>query len=62
MRPSNEGKLRKGKPQRLDFSPTAKEEEEPRIICGGDIKVFIESNPATPYIFLALVSYFITNS
>lgn len=48
MRPSNEGK-----PQRLNFSPTAKEEEEPRIICGGDIKVFIEPNPAatTLYVF-----------
>ncbi len=34
--------VRKGKPQRLNFSLTAKEGEEPGMVCGGDMEVFIE--------------------
>ena len=45
--------IRKGKPQRLHISLTAEEGEEPGMICGGDVEVFIEPilSPPTLYIF-----------
>jgi len=45
--------IRKGKPQRLHISLTAKEGEEPGMVCGGDVEVFIEPilSPPTLYIF-----------
>ena len=45
--------IRKGKPQRHHFSLVAREGEEPGMVCGGDIEVFIEPilSPPTLYIF-----------
>jgi len=45
--------IRKGKPQRLHISLTAKEGEELGMVCGGDVEVFIEPilSPPTLYIF-----------
>jgi len=34
--------IRKGKPQRHHFSLVAREGEEPGMVCGGDMEVFIE--------------------
>lgn len=45
--------IRKGKPQRLHLSLKAGEGEQPGMVCGGDIEVFIEPIllPLTLYIF-----------
>lgn len=44
--------IRKGKPQRLHLSLTAKEGEESGMICGGDIEVFIEPILPLPTLYI----------
>jgi len=44
--------IRKGKPQRLHFSLTAKEGDEPGMICGGDMEVFIEPILSSPTLYI----------
>ena len=44
--------IRKGKPQRLHISLAAKEGEEPGMLCGGDIEVFIEPILPSPTLYI----------
>jgi len=44
--------IRKGKPRRLRFSLTAQEGEEPGMICGGDMEVFIEPILSSPTLYI----------
>ena len=44
--------MKSGKPQRLHISLTAQEGEEPGMICGGDMEVFIEPILSSPTLYI----------
>lgn len=44
--------IKEGKPQRLHISLTAEEGEEPGMICGGDVEVFIEPILSAPTLYI----------
>ena len=44
--------IKKGKPQRHHFSLAAREGEEPGMVCGGDIEVFIEPILPSPTLYI----------